>query len=132
MTLDEYHEAVRALRLRGIVFPDLTYIYDERAAAKQRRERANDPTDDCLDESTMTSAGGTVTPEQINKIFTYHSPNQSQQDRYVALRNKAKEFALLINDYCPESREKSLALTDLQRCVQMANAAIAITEAGQP
>lgn len=66
--------------------------------------------------------------EQIENIFTYHAPFGSQQARYVLIRDKAKELALLMNEACPESREKSLALTNLQQSVQMANASIAINE----
>lgn len=66
--------------------------------------------------------------EQIENIFTYHPPFGTQQSRYVQIRDKAKELAHLINDACPESREKSLALTNLQQSVQMANASIAIHE----
>jgi hypothetical protein len=32
---------------------------------------------------------------------------------------------MLINDLCPESREKSLAITNLEQAVMWANAAIA-------
>ena len=67
-----------------------------------------------------------MTTDQIDNIFTYHAPFGTQQDRYVAIRDKAKELALLVNEACPESREKSLALTNLQQSVQMANASIAI------
>jgi len=66
--------------------------------------------------------------EDIDNIFTYHPPFGSQQERYVAIRDKAKELAHLVNNSCPESREKSLALTNLQQSVQMANASIAIHE----
>lgn len=66
--------------------------------------------------------------EQIDNIFTYHAPHGTQQTRYVALREQAKALAHLINDSCPESREKSLALTNLQQSIQMANASIAINE----
>ncbi len=69
-----------------------------------------------------------MTTDQIINIFTYHAPFGTQQERYVALRDKAKELAFLINESCPESREKSLALTNLQQSVQMANASIAINE----
>ena len=69
-----------------------------------------------------------MTQEQIDNIFTYHAPFGTQQGRYVSIRDKAKELALLINESCPESREKSLALTNLQQSVQMANASIAINE----
>lgn len=66
--------------------------------------------------------------EQIDNIFTYHAPFGTQQSRYVQIRDAAKALAHLINDACPESREKSLALTNLQQSVQMANASIAINE----
>jgi glycyl-tRNA synthetase beta subunit len=66
--------------------------------------------------------------KQIENIFTYHAPKGTQQERYVRLRDKAKELAHLINADCPESREKSISLTQLQQCVQMANASIAINE----
>lgn len=69
-----------------------------------------------------------MTTDQIDNIFTYHAPFGTQQTRYVAIRDKAKELALLVNESCPESREKSLALTNLQQSVQMANASIAINE----
>lgn len=64
----------------------------------------------------------------IERIFTYHAPKGDQQDRYVALRNKAKELAQLIQDTTPASREQSLALTYVQQAAMFANAAIAINE----
>jgi hypothetical protein len=69
-----------------------------------------------------------LTPQQIDNIFTYHSPSGTQQQRYVEIREKAKELAHLINKDCPESREKSLALTSCQQTVMWANASIAINE----
>lgn len=62
---------------------------------------------------------------QIERCFTYHPPRPGQPEKYNALREKAKELALLILDLTPESREQSLALTELEYCVMMANAAIA-------
>lgn len=67
-----------------------------------------------------------MTTEQINNIFTYHAPKPDQVKLYEELRTGAKEFAHLINQACPESREKSLAITQLQLCIMCANAAIAI------
>lgn len=64
----------------------------------------------------------------IENTFTYHKPIGDQQERYVALRNKAKELAQLIEDSCPNSREKSLALTYVQQSTMWANASIAINE----
>lgn len=73
-----------------------------------------------------------MTPEQIENIFTYHPPFGTQQERYVKIRDAAKDLALLLNEACPESREKSISLTKLQECVQMANASIAINETRPP
>ncbi len=69
-----------------------------------------------------------MTQDQINNIFTYHAPKGDQQDRYIALRENAKELAHNINNLCPESREKALALTSLQQAIMWANASIAINE----
>ena len=64
----------------------------------------------------------------IENTFTYHTPKGSQTERYVAIRNKAKELAELIEDCCPDSREKSLARTNLEQAVMWANASIARNE----
>lgn len=63
--------------------------------------------------------------EQIKRNFTYHKPSIGSQDKFVDLREKAKELALLINESCPDSREKSLAMTKLEESNMWANAAIA-------
>jgi len=64
----------------------------------------------------------------IKNNFMYHPPKGDQVQRYTELREKAKEYALLINKYCPCSREKSLALTKLEEAVMWANASIARNE----
>ena len=69
-----------------------------------------------------------MTPEQIENNFSYHPPKGDQADRYEALRRQAKELALHIEDKCPDSREKSLALTNLEQAVMWANASIARNE----
>lgn len=62
----------------------------------------------------------------IENRFTYHPPkNESQQERYVKLRNEAKELALSIFGACPDSRERSVALTKLEEVIMWANASIA-------
>lgn len=66
--------------------------------------------------------------EQIENAFTYHKPFGDQPQRYEEIRNGAKGLAQTIQEACPESREKSLALTSLQQAVMWANASIAINE----
>ena len=64
----------------------------------------------------------------FENAYTYHAPKGSQPERYVAIRSKAKELAELIEDCCPDSREKSLAFTNLEQAVMWANASIARNE----
>ncbi len=66
--------------------------------------------------------------EQIKNNFTYHPPKDGQPDRYTQLREKAKELALLADELCPDSREKSLGLTQLETAIFWFNAAIARNE----
>lgn len=63
--------------------------------------------------------------EQIENAFTYHPPKEGQPSKYTSLRNNAKDLAMMIDTLCPESREKSLALTKLEEAVMWANASIA-------
>jgi hypothetical protein len=61
--------------------------------------------------------------------FTYHPPRPGQPERYNELRDQAHALAKLIDHFCPDSREKSLAVTKLEEVVMWANAAIARGEA---
>lgn len=63
--------------------------------------------------------------QKIETAFTYHAPKIGQPEMYTEIREKAKEFAYLIDSTCPDSREKSLAITKLEECVMWANAGIA-------
>lgn len=66
--------------------------------------------------------------EQIDNIFTYHKPFGNQAIRYESIRSIARMLAETINENCPESREKALAITNLQQAIMWANASIAINE----
>lgn len=66
--------------------------------------------------------------EQLDKIFTYHAPKDDQPERYVAMRDQAKELAYNIVKNTPPSREQSLAITHLEEAIFYANAAIARNE----
>ena len=65
---------------------------------------------------------------RIENDFTYHSPTAEMQPKFAAIREKAKELAMLIVDVCPASREQSVALTELETAVMFANASIARSE----
>jgi hypothetical protein len=62
---------------------------------------------------------------ELENRFTYHAPKEGQPAIYENIRNKAKELAELIDTVCPESREKALAMTELENAVFWANACIA-------
>ena len=66
--------------------------------------------------------------KQIENNFTYHPVKEGQPERYVSIREMAKALAHHLNENCPDSREKSLALTHLEQSVFYANAAIARNE----
>ena len=75
-----------------------------------------------------------MTFEELEKRFTYHPPKdvkrgpQNQLERYKMIRDEGFSFACLIEDLCPESREKSLAITKLEEVVMWSNASIARNE----
>lgn len=69
-----------------------------------------------------------MTNAEIENNFSYHEPKDDQPERYENIRNKAKMLVAYINEYCPDSREKSLAMTKLEEAVMWANASIARNE----
>lgn len=74
----------------------------------------------------------TLTPEdraEIEKRFTYQRPHSDQPVRYEAIRNTARDMAILIAECVPPGRERAMALTQLQLAVMCANAGIACGEA---
>lgn len=66
--------------------------------------------------------------QEIENRFTYHRPNKDQIPKYEEIRAAAKLFASVVVCCCPESREKSLAITKIEEAVFWANAAIARNE----
>lgn len=63
--------------------------------------------------------------EELKNRFTYHAPNVTQMQEYESIRKNILHVATLLREYCPESRELSLAITKLEEAVFWANAAIA-------
>lgn len=72
--------------------------------------------------------------QRVANVFVYHAPKdiekfgKKQTERYETLRAWAKDMANVIINICPYSRERSLALSNLQQTVMWANASIAINE----
>ncbi len=66
--------------------------------------------------------------QELDKRFKHHPPVGDQQERYEKIRAAARAFAEVLNDLCPESREKSLAITNLETAQFFANASIARNE----
>lgn len=64
----------------------------------------------------------------ISERFTYHPPKGDQTERYLAIREKAKELAFVMAECCPPGRELATALTQLTLVSMLANSAIAIGE----
>ncbi len=64
----------------------------------------------------------------LDNIYKYHPPKDDQVERYQNIRDEAKSFALKIEDLCPHSRERSIALNNLETAVMWANASIARNE----
>lgn len=65
----------------------------------------------------------------ISRNFSYRGELKGDQPaRYELILSAAKGLALTIQGACPDSREKSLALTKLDESVMWANAAISRDE----
>jgi len=77
---------------------------------------------------TMPMTPKSYVSAELENRYSYHAPKEDQTKRYEALRAKTKELAHMIDELCPNSREKSSAQTNLQQAIMWANAAIAINE----
>lgn len=66
------------------------------------------------------------TEAEIDDIFTYHAPNEDQQQRYVALRQAARTFAKALVLNTKASADQTAAMRLLRESVMTANASIAL------
>ena len=67
-----------------------------------------------------------IPQSQIDNNFMYHDDiTDDQIVKLNVLREMAKRFANEINQLCPDSREKSLAMTNLETALFWANASVA-------
>lgn len=63
-----------------------------------------------------------------SRFGAYRKPTEVTVPKFKAIQEKALEFALLIEELCPNSKQKATALTQLEMCKMSANASIAIHE----
>lgn len=64
----------------------------------------------------------------IDNLFRYHPPSEKQHERYSEVRRRGSTFARRIQEICPDSAERTLAIRKLQEVVMWANASIAVNE----
>lgn len=62
---------------------------------------------------------------RVANDFRYHKPDIGAVARFAEIRNRAKELAATMVNYCPLGRELDHALVRLEEAVMHANAAIA-------
>ena len=55
--------------------------------------------------------------ERLDNIFMYHAPKVDQAHRYEEIRKVGGVMAKSIAHMCPDSRERSVALTKVQEAV---------------
>lgn len=67
-----------------------------------------------------------ITNENIDNVFSYHTPKESQPARYEAIRAAAKEFAKVVFANVPDCADRSTALRNIRESVMWANAAVAL------
>jgi hypothetical protein len=65
-----------------------------------------------------------VDADLVNR-FNYHSPKPGQPKKYEYIRGTLLNVASIIDNFCPNSREKALAITKLEEAMFWANASIA-------
>jgi len=63
--------------------------------------------------------------DDLSRRFAYHSPTGGKAEKHAAAREACLQAAIIITNLCPEGRELSKALTELEDAMMWANASIA-------
>lgn len=64
-------------------------------------------------------------PDDLDRRFDYHAPDADRVGRHERVRAACKEFAEVLVDEVPVSRERDQALDKLEQALFYANAGIA-------
>ena len=67
-----------------------------------------------------------MTEAEIREMMRYHKPDENRVKMHQEIRNVLTNVTCYVAAMLPNSRERSLFITDMQRAQMMANAAIAI------
>lgn len=59
-------------------------------------------------------------------LFKYHAPTPEQLPKYEAIREAARQFALVLLQHTPPGSDQSAAFRHLREAVMTANASIAL------
>jgi hypothetical protein len=73
----------------------------------------------------VVNYGEKRTEDEIIRRLGFHPATPEVVETYAQLRQAAIDYALKVNELCPESREKSLALTSLQETSMWAIGSVA-------
>jgi hypothetical protein len=76
--------------------------------------------------ATESKLQGRITEEELCNRFSYHDPKGTErQEKYDTIRTACLSLAMLLGELCPDSRERSVALTKLDEVMMWSNASIA-------
>jgi hypothetical protein len=64
--------------------------------------------------------------KDLDDLFTYHPPDDSQRVAYERIRQGAHEFSFILLQNTPPSADQTAAIRKLRECVMTANAAVAL------
>lgn len=67
----------------------------------------------------------TITKDQLQNWFTYHSPTPEQLPKYQAIREAGLNLAAVIVQNSPASADQTAAVRKVREAVMTANASIA-------
>lgn len=61
----------------------------------------------------------------LDNRFAFHAADTVKRDEHGEIREGCHRAAVVIDNLCPDSREKSLAITALEEAMMWGNAALA-------
>ena len=64
--------------------------------------------------------------DTLDELFTYHTPQGDDQERYEEIRGAARHLASCMVECCPESADRTDAIRKVREAVMTANASIAL------